>query len=215
MAAINAINKAPVRSAKAYVARAKKEEAVLPPKPKAKTNEELVDEIPYINHPCCTPHSYRTQLLSYLNSPTLQGLLGTPNRNDGFNMRPWTREDMLLFYTWHCAKIHKIWLQQEERRKAIEEKKKNWNPTDVEKLAFMKTYMGLRDKLTNEAMDRNDTFCTCCGVMHVDLGVGTYRRVRWEVVTADGVASANHNPESLRIKDAATGKDMIISWEDA
>jgi hypothetical protein len=212
MAAINAINKAPVRSAKAYVARAKKEEAVLPPKPKAKTNEELVDEIPFINHPSCSAHSYRTLVLNYLRSPNLQGLLGTPNRNEGFNGRPWTREDLLLFYTQHCATIHKHWLIAEERRKAIEEKNKNWNPTDAEKLAFMESHMGLRDKLTNEAFGRNDSFCTCCGVLHVDLGVG---RVRWEVVVADGAMSANHNPESLRIKDAATGKDMIISWEDA
>lgn len=217
MAAINEINKPKtVRTAKAYVARAKTETVVLPPPPpRPKTSAEIADEIPYINHPSCSRHSIRTQVIHYLESPNLQGLLGTINLNPGFAQRPWTRADLILFYTQYCANLYAIWEKHEKARAELEEKRKNWNPTDADKLAFMKTHSGLRDKLTNEAFGQNDSFCTCCGMLHVTRGVGTYRRMRWEVVAGGAEMSKNHNPESLRIKDEETGKDMIISWEDA
>lgn len=217
MAAINEINKPKtVRTAKAYVARAKTETVVLPPPPpKPKTSAEIADEIPYINHPSCTSQSLRTQVINYLESPNLRGLLGQPNFNPGFDHRPWTREDLILFFTQRCASLHAVWEKHKKARAELEEKRKNWNPTDADKLAFMKAHAGLRDKLTNEALCQNDTFCTCCGMMHVERGAGMYKRMRWEVVAGGAAMSKNHNPESLRINDEETGKDMIISWENS
>jgi hypothetical protein len=224
MAAINAINKAPVRSAKAYVARAKKEEVVLPPKPRAKTTEEIVNEVPFINEPHNASH--RLQLSQYLNSPNLRGLLGEWNSNRGYD-RPWTREDMIQYYTEYIATYHQNWLagakereakakKEAERKAALEEKKKNWNPTDAEKLAHMKTYYALRNKTDGRgAVHRMDSFCTCCGMLNVEYpGLENAKRMRWEVVADGAEMHKNHNAESLRIKDAETGKDMIISWDN-
>jgi hypothetical protein len=214
MAAINAINKAPVRSAKAYVARAKKEEVALPPKPKVKTNEELVDEIPFIDHPSCTAQSIRGQVLGYLNSPNLKGLLGDYNSNPGFS-RPWTHADMLLFYTQHCERVYKLWLQNEEKRKSLEEKRKNWNPSDAEKLGFLMRYRSLRSKTVNGQDGYDASLCTCCGAMQSHYPASDYySRIRWQTLKDGAAPTGIHGTESLRIKDAETGKDLYISWNN-
>lgn len=206
MAAINEVNKPKVvRSAKAYVARAKKETVVLPPPPpKPKTNEEIVAALGLRS-------DLEANLLHHLNN-NLQALRGLQDYTTG---RAWDRENLIA----HFVAQNKLAMERaaaEERRLAeLAERRKNWNPSEAEKLNFMKTHMGLREKMTRPGR-YDDSFCTCCGCLHVNYpGMDGYQRMRWEVV-ADGVqASAKHNTESLRIKDAETGKDMIISWENA
>lgn len=216
MAAINEINKPKVvRSAKAYVARAKAE--VLPPPPAKKTNQQIVDEIPYIRHPNCP--GLAEQLLNYLNSPDLRGLLGTRNYNE-VGGSPWTREGLIEFYAHHAKKtfeeIERVRKQREEQAARLAELKKNWNPTDADKIKFMMTYKGMRTKIPDTQATRVDSFCTCCGALGVHYpGMEHVTRMRWEVVTSDAPASPVHRPESLRIKDAESGKDMIISWDNA